>query len=163
DRRGAGSGRRSRTEGVRSDRVSGLRGRGARRAGDATPALARTAVPRGDERAMRGAFLGGLAAALTMTLAACADRGASGPDALAPARLALSEGRFAAALELCVPASAATDAATDAAAEASCEESYCALLARTMLFVGELNDFLLPNFRSAEIGVPPGTLDRYVA
>jgi len=32
-----------------------------------------------------------------------------------------------------------------------------------MLFVDDLNDFLLPNFRTAEIGVPPGTLDRYVA
>jgi len=101
----------------------------------------------------RSAVLSALVAAAVV--AACSDAPPRG-DGLDPARADLSAGRWQSALDVCesAPAAEAADA---------CAVRYCALLARTMLFVDELNDFLLPNFRSAEIGVPPGSLDRYVA
>jgi Tol biopolymer transport system component len=85
--------------------------------------------------------------------------GDADPDPALLAKQDLAAGRWAAALERCTaPASEAAAPATDA-----CDASYCALIAQAMQFVDELNDFLLPNFRTAELGVPPGTLDRYVA
>lgn len=75
------------------------------------------------------------------------------PDPLDAARADLSAGRWSDALARC----------TDAAIAASCERSYCELLARSMRFVDEFNDFLLPTFRGAEIGVPGEGIERLVA
>ena len=75
------------------------------------------------------------------------------PDPLDAARPDLSAGRWSDALARC----------TDAAIAASCERSYCELLARSMRFVDEFNDFLLPTFRGAEIGVPGEGIERLVA
>src|SRR5262249_22797617 len=94
-------------------------------------------------------------AALVLALG-CGD---ANPDLLGPAKAELAAGHWDAALASC----SITAARPAASAALVCEARCCARIAPAVQFVGELNDFLLPNFRTAELGVPRGTLDRYVA
>jgi Tol biopolymer transport system component len=119
----------------------------------------RRAGARGRARRDAGRWGGRAVVAIAIAgfAAACSDAGspsARPADGLDAARTAFAAGSWNDALAACDPAPAAAE---------PCAARYCAFLARTLLFVDELNDFLLPNFRSAEIGLPPGSLERYVA
>jgi len=94
-------------------------------------------------------------AALVVLGAACRD---APPTDTQLAKADLSAGRWQDALDRC-----AATAPGDSAGAQTCDASYCELIARTMLFVGEFNDFLLPTFRSAEIGVPSEGIERLLA
>lgn len=97
---------------------------------------------------------------LSLLIAACGETSlspASSPfDA---ARHELETGMWDAALTAC-EAAVAEPGPTGPADP--CEARWCTLLARTMMFVDELNDFLIPTFRGAEIGLP-SDLTRYAA
>ena len=95
--------------------------------------------------------------ALTVAWQGCSD---APPGALDAARSDLSARRWSDALARCGDDPATTPAGV---AGPACERSYCELIARSMLFVEEFNDFLLPTFRGAEIGVPSEGIERLLA
>src|SRR5581483_6106846 len=56
-----------------------------------------------------------------------------------PEKLSLAEGRWQDALDRC--------AAREAVVPDDCDARYCELISRTMLFVDEVNGYLIPTFR----------------
>ncbi len=76
----------------------------------------------------------------------------SSPPSSAP--MLLAEGRFSEARDLC-------DSLLEAAPD-DCEARWCALLSRTGLVLGELNDYLIPTFRGTDLS-PPADVSRLLS